>query len=185
MVASQKLLELEAAIERRYLKAPLGRSNNNVTLEAINKDKDKEKDNSFINENGEEKQDETEQLKESDEVIETELNEVEREEQIMEEKDFNEDDDEDEEKKCHIEGISRGLQTWRDAVAGAKNAAQLAMALYQLETSIAWDKSIMKAFCQFCHGGDNENALLLCDGCDKGYHTYCFKPAMEIPEGDW
>ncbi|KAI8441462.1 hypothetical protein MSG28_015061 [Choristoneura fumiferana] len=40
--------------------------------------------------------------------------------------------------------------------------------------------------CQFCLCGDNEEQLLLCDGCDKGYHTYCFKPRMErIPEGDW
>ena len=40
--------------------------------------------------------------------------------------------------------------------------------------------------CQFCHSGDNEDKLLLCDGCDKGYHTYCFKPKMEnIPDGDW
>lgn len=40
--------------------------------------------------------------------------------------------------------------------------------------------------CQFCHSGDNEDKLLLCDGCDKGYHTYCFKPKMDnIPDGDW
>lgn len=40
--------------------------------------------------------------------------------------------------------------------------------------------------CQFCHSGDSEDQLLLCDGCDKGYHTYCFKPKMDrIPEGDW
>ena len=40
--------------------------------------------------------------------------------------------------------------------------------------------------CQFCNSGDNEDKLLLCDGCDKGYHTYCFKPKMEnIPDGDW
>lgn len=40
--------------------------------------------------------------------------------------------------------------------------------------------------CQFCHSGENEDKLLLCDSCDKGYHTYCFKPRMEkIPEGDW
>lgn len=40
--------------------------------------------------------------------------------------------------------------------------------------------------CQFCHSGECEDKLLLCDGCDKGYHTYCFKPKMEkIPEGDW
>lgn len=29
--------------------------------------------------------------------------------------------------------------------------------------------------CQICRKDDNEAMLLLCDGCDKGYHTYCFK----------
>ena len=33
---------------------------------------------------------------------------------------------------------------WREAVTKAFNAAQLAMAFYILESSIAWDKSIMK-----------------------------------------
>ena len=40
--------------------------------------------------------------------------------------------------------------------------------------------------CQICLKDDNEAELLLCDGCDKGYHTYCFKPKMEdVPDGDW
>lgn len=83
-------------------------------------------------------------------------------------------------------GISRGLSTWRDAVARCNTSAQLAMAVQALEAAVAWDKSIMKANCQFCLSGDNEDQLLLCDGCDKGYHTYCFKPRMDkIPEGDW
>jgi hypothetical protein len=44
----------------------------------------------------------------------------------------------------------------------------------------------MKASCQLCKGGDNEDKLLLCDACDRGYHTYCFKPPLEhIPDGDW
>ena len=29
--------------------------------------------------------------------------------------------------------------------------------------------------CQICCRDDNEAELLLCDNCDKGYHTYCFK----------
>lgn len=29
--------------------------------------------------------------------------------------------------------------------------------------------------CQLCRRDDNEAQLLLCDGCDQGYHTYCFK----------
>lgn len=37
-----------------------------------------------------------------------------------------------------------------------------------------------------CRKGDNEDLLLLCDGCDKGCHTYCHKPKItSIPEGDW
>lgn len=109
------------------------------------------------------------------------------------------------------------MNAWRDAVSKSHTAAQLAMALYVLESCVAWDKSIMKAVsilyveyrlqhntvtkiriiiihhlsvsyqnCQFCSSGENEDKLLLCDGCDKGYHTYCFKPKMvNIPEGDW
>nr|XP_032525130.1 uncharacterized protein LOC116776136 [Danaus plexippus plexippus] len=83
-------------------------------------------------------------------------------------------------------GISRGLCVWREAVSRCNTSAQLAMLLHALEHAVAWDKSIMKANCQFCLSGDNEDQLLLCDGCDKGYHTYCFKPRMEkIPDGDW
>lgn len=107
-------------------------------------------------------------------------------------------------------GIPRGLATWREGAARCQTTSQLAMVLHALESAIAWDKSIMKAVrvshykgkvvyfteilkskiefqnCQFCLSGDSEDKLLLCDGCDKGYHTYCFKPKMDkIPEGDW
>ncbi|KAL5966414.1 PHD and RING finger domain-containing protein 1 [Taenia solium] len=40
--------------------------------------------------------------------------------------------------------------------------------------------------CEICHSPEDEACLLLCDGCDKGYHTYCLpNPLSEIPEGDW
>lgn len=40
--------------------------------------------------------------------------------------------------------------------------------------------------CHFCEKGDKEELLLLCDGCDKGYHTYCHKPKMStVPDGEW
>lgn len=49
-----------------------------------------------------------------------------------------------------------------------------------------WEVYFRLQNCQFCHSGDNEDKLLLCDGCDRGYHTYCFRPKMEnIPDGDW
>ena len=37
-----------------------------------------------------------------------------------------------------------------------------------------------------CGKGDNEEFLLLCDGCDDSYHTYCLIPPLQaIPPGDW
>ncbi|XP_038049473.1 bromodomain adjacent to zinc finger domain protein 2B-like isoform X4 [Patiria miniata] len=81
---------------------------------------------------------------------------------------------------------SKGLVRWRRTVENATSASRLHMCLNVLEKCIAWDKSIMKVFCQLCRKGDNEALLLLCDGCDKGFHTYCIKPKMtQIPEGDW
>lgn len=41
--------------------------------------------------------------------------------------------------------IPKGLVTWREAINRAATSSQLAMCLYSLESSIAWDKSIMKA----------------------------------------
>ncbi|XP_076852469.1 bromodomain adjacent to zinc finger domain protein 2B isoform X3 [Brachyhypopomus gauderio] len=84
------------------------------------------------------------------------------------------------------EEIAPGMKVWRKALSEVRNSSQLAMCLQQLQKSIAWERSIMKVYCQMCRKGDNEDLLLLCDGCDKGCHTYCHKPKISsIPEGDW
>ncbi|KAM4626751.1 bromodomain adjacent to zinc finger domain protein 2B isoform 2-T4 [Discoglossus pictus] len=84
------------------------------------------------------------------------------------------------------EDIAPGLKLWRKALSEARSAAQVSLCIQQLQKSIAWEKSIMKVFCQICRKGDNEELLLLCDGCDKGCHTYCHRPKITtIPEGDW
>uniref|UniRef100_A0A8C7WAZ6 Bromodomain adjacent to zinc finger domain 2B n=1 Tax=Oncorhynchus mykiss TaxID=8022 RepID=A0A8C7WAZ6_ONCMY len=84
------------------------------------------------------------------------------------------------------EGLAPGMKVWRKAVGEVRSAAQLALCVQQLQKSIAWERSIMKVYCQLCRKGDNEELLLLCDGCDKGCHTYCHKPKITtIPDGDW
>uniref|UniRef100_A0A8C6L7B3 Bromodomain adjacent to zinc finger domain 2B n=1 Tax=Nothobranchius furzeri TaxID=105023 RepID=A0A8C6L7B3_NOTFU len=84
------------------------------------------------------------------------------------------------------EEVAHGMKVWRKALTEVRSAAQLAMCIQQLQKSIAWERSIMKVYCQICKKGDNEDLLLLCDGCDKGCHTYCHKPKItSIPEGDW
>nr|CAD7588559.1 unnamed protein product [Timema genevievae] len=85
LLAKERLMCLEAAIERRYLKPPLGVSTGDVNLCGMSGESPP-----------------------SDEV-------------------------------------PKGLVVWREAVGRAHTSAQIAMALYMLEASIAWDKSIMKA----------------------------------------
>ncbi|XP_022241135.1 bromodomain adjacent to zinc finger domain protein 2B-like isoform X2 [Limulus polyphemus] len=132
-IAKERLLLLESAIERRYIKPPLGITTE-LNLSSLN--------NSAVHPASDGDAEEGE--------------------------------------------LPRGLLRWRAAIQKCWTAEQVAMCLNMLETCVAWDKSIMRASCQFCHSGANEEKLLLCDGCDKGYHTYCFKPKMEtIPDGDW
>lgn len=43
-----------------------------------------------------------------------------------------------------------------------------------------------KYVCCNCNKGDAEEYLLLCDGCDDGYHMFCLIPPLQdIPDGDW
>ncbi|XP_051885894.1 lysine-specific demethylase 5A isoform X2 [Pristis pectinata] len=40
--------------------------------------------------------------------------------------------------------------------------------------------------CLVCARGDDEDRLLLCDGCDDSYHTFCLiPPLVDVPKGDW
>jgi hypothetical protein len=40
--------------------------------------------------------------------------------------------------------------------------------------------------CEVCNGEENWESMLICDGCDRGFHTYCLKPALRaIPDGGW
>ncbi|XP_076448659.1 lysine-specific demethylase 5A-like [Babylonia areolata] len=43
-----------------------------------------------------------------------------------------------------------------------------------------------KYHCGVCTRGDGEEFMLLCDGCDDAFHTYCLIPPLpDIPKGDW
>ncbi|XP_012280328.1 lysine-specific demethylase lid isoform X2 [Orussus abietinus] len=45
---------------------------------------------------------------------------------------------------------------------------------------------LAKYICHNCGRGDTEESMLLCDGCDDSYHTFCLLPPLtEIPKGDW
>ncbi|XP_036076242.1 PHD and RING finger domain-containing protein 1 isoform X5 [Rousettus aegyptiacus] len=41
-------------------------------------------------------------------------------------------------------------------------------------------------FCEVCGHSDREDRLLLCDGCDAGYHMECLEPPLrEVPVDEW
>ena len=40
--------------------------------------------------------------------------------------------------------------------------------------------------CTLCGTSENDDQLLFCDDCDRGYHMYCLVPPIkEPPEGSW
>uniref|UniRef100_A0A8C9ZL38 [histone H3]-trimethyl-L-lysine(4) demethylase n=1 Tax=Sander lucioperca TaxID=283035 RepID=A0A8C9ZL38_SANLU len=46
--------------------------------------------------------------------------------------------------------------------------------------------SVDLVVCLVCGSGGDEERLLLCDGCDDSYHTFCLIPPLpDIPKGDW
>ncbi|XP_041858352.1 bromodomain adjacent to zinc finger domain protein 2B isoform X2 [Melanotaenia boesemani] len=84
------------------------------------------------------------------------------------------------------EGVAPRMRLWHKALSQVRSSAQLSLCIQQLQKSIAWERAIMRVHCQLCQKGDNEELLLLCDGCDKGCHTYCHNPKITtVPDGDW
>uniref|UniRef100_A0A8C1FG75 [histone H3]-trimethyl-L-lysine(4) demethylase n=1 Tax=Cyprinus carpio carpio TaxID=630221 RepID=A0A8C1FG75_CYPCA len=46
--------------------------------------------------------------------------------------------------------------------------------------------AVEQYICLVCEGGGDEDRLLLCDGCDDSYHTFCLIPPLhDVPKGDW
>ena len=81
---------------------------------------------------------------------------------------------------------STPLKKWETSLMACTNLSQLFVHLTTLDNSIVWSKSVMNTKCRLCRRKTDPDRMLLCDGCDRGHHMYCLKPAMKkVPEGDW
>lgn len=41
-------------------------------------------------------------------------------------------------------------------------------------------------YCEVCGMSDREDRMLLCDGCDLGFHLECLNPPLQaVPVGSW
>ncbi|ETV79358.1 hypothetical protein, variant 2 [Aphanomyces astaci] len=48
------------------------------------------------------------------------------------------------------------------------------------------DDESVADLCEVCHINENDDLSLICDACDKVFHTYCLNPPLEqIPPGEW
>ncbi|XP_056138661.1 PHD and RING finger domain-containing protein 1 [Lampris incognitus] len=48
------------------------------------------------------------------------------------------------------------------------------------------DLDLDQTSCEVCGGSDREDRLLLCDGCDAGYHMECLTPPLDaVPVEEW
>ncbi|KAM7396487.1 hypothetical protein PAMP_019523 [Pampus punctatissimus] len=48
------------------------------------------------------------------------------------------------------------------------------------------DFDLEQTNCEVCGGSDREDRLLLCDGCDSGYHMECLTPPLDaVPVEEW
>ena len=78
------------------------------------------------------------------------------------------------------------IASWRSSLKSSTNFSQLYLHLYTLDGAVNWSKSLQNIRCRRCRKKGGDEYLLLCDGCDNGFHTYCLDPPlMEVPEGDW
>ncbi|KAG8196974.1 hypothetical protein JTE90_009028 [Oedothorax gibbosus] len=71
---------------------------------------------------------------------------------------------------------------------GAVEAARLGVILKRKDRprNSSGKVTIDQIMCSICTRGDEEASMLLCDGCDDSYHTFCLIPPLnEIPKGDW
>lgn len=78
------------------------------------------------------------------------------------------------------------LEQWKTSLAKSTSYAQIFVHLATLERAVMWSKSLMNVRCRICRRKGGDEYMLLCDGCDHGYHMYCLRPPLvDVPEGDW
>uniref|UniRef100_A0A8C9T0K7 [histone H3]-trimethyl-L-lysine(4) demethylase n=1 Tax=Scleropages formosus TaxID=113540 RepID=A0A8C9T0K7_SCLFO len=73
-------------------------------------------------------------------------------------------------------------------VAKAEPSPSSPAAAVQSLTDRQWSSRVQVDLyvCLVCGSGSDEDRLLLCDGCDDSYHTFCLAPPLpDVPKGDW
>jgi hypothetical protein len=55
-----------------------------------------------------------------------------------------------------------------------------------VDPAAPWGTPSFGTGCLRCGKSDNEDKILLCEGCDAEFHIYCLQPPLlSVPEDDW
>ncbi|XP_024250295.1 zinc finger protein ubi-d4 isoform X4 [Oncorhynchus tshawytscha] len=83
-------------------------------------------------------------------------------------------------------GQSEALQSCSDCGrSGHPSCLQFTPVMMAAVKTYRWQCIECKC-CNICGTSENDDQLLFCDDCDRGYHMYCLSPPMaEPPEGSW
>ena len=57
---------------------------------------------------------------------------------------------------------------------------QVFVHLSTLERSVMWSRSLLNTRCKICRRKGDSDAMLLCDGCDRGHHMHCLRPRLKV-----
>ncbi|KAL5110597.1 Tyrosine-protein kinase BAZ1B [Taenia crassiceps] len=93
---------------------------------------------------------------------------------------------ESEKNRLHEGDVELWMDAWVKAVRSAATLSRLNVLHACLDACILWEKSVANVRCRICRRNKDDDSLLLCDGCNSGFHLYCLRPPLHsIPSGDW
>ncbi|EUB59408.1 Tyrosine-protein kinase BAZ1B [Echinococcus granulosus] len=93
---------------------------------------------------------------------------------------------ESEKNRAHDGDVELWMDAWVKAVRSAATLSRLNVLHACLDACILWEKSVANIRCRICRRNKDDDSLLLCDGCNSGFHLYCLRPPLHsIPSGDW
>uniref|UniRef100_A0A8C5A804 [histone H3]-trimethyl-L-lysine(4) demethylase n=1 Tax=Gadus morhua TaxID=8049 RepID=A0A8C5A804_GADMO len=79
--------------------------------------------------------------------------------------------------------LRRRVGTYSTKQEGGKYGAESTV---QRLSPLSDSRQVDQYMCLVCGCGTAEDRLLLCDGCDDSYHTFCLIPPLhDVPKGDW
>lgn len=73
------------------------------------------------------------------------------------------------------------------SVAGSQSSTPEQPIKYEKgDVSMSMRTKLTLKVCEICSLGNNAPKILLCDGCDRGFHTFCLDPPLQdIPADEW